>query len=150
MGASCYKRDVCLYVRGEIGCMFKFMKFIIFSLMFLFVEKTYAQEMPYWVLNPVYDCYSYCATGSAGKNENRSVQERIAKMNAMAELAKNMSVNVNTEINKSYTVKNGSNVDKDVNIMSRQTASSVVSDAEKISDWYDSKTGSYYILLCIK
>lgn len=128
----------------------KYLKIVLILLIFSFAKCVYADEMPYWVLNPVYDCYSYCATGSAGKNENKSVQERIAKMNAMAELAKNMSVNVNTEINKSYTVKNGSNVDKDINIMSRQTASSVVSDAEKISEWYDSKTGSYYVLLCIK
>lgn len=128
----------------------KYLKIVLILLIFSFAKGVYAGEMPYWVLNPVYDCYSYCATGSAGKNENKSVQERIAKMNAMAELAKNMSVNVNTEINKSYTVKNGSNVDKDINIMSRQTASSVVSDAEKISEWYDSKTGSYYVLLCIK
>lgn len=128
----------------------KYLKIVLILLIFSFAKGVYADEMPYWVLNPVYDCYSYCATGSAGKNENKSVQERIAKMNAMAELAKNMSVNVNTEINKSYTVKNGSNVDKDINIMSRQTASSVVSDAEKISEWYDSKTGSYYVLLCIK
>lgn len=128
----------------------KYLKIVLILLIFSFAKGVYADEMPYWVLNPVYDCYSYCATGSAGKNENKSVQERIAKMNAMAELAKNMSVNVNTEINKSYTVKNGSNVDKDINIMSRQTASSVVSDAEKISEWYDSKTGNYYVLLCIK
>lgn len=128
----------------------KYLKIVLILLIFSFAKGVYADEMPYWVLNPVYDCYSYCATGSAGKNENKSVQERIAKMNAMAELAKNMSVNVNTEINKSYTVKNGSNVDKNINIMSRQTASSVVSDAEKISEWYDSKTGSYYVLLCIK
>lgn len=128
----------------------KSIKVFLFLLMFLFIKESYAEEMPYWVLNPVYDCYTYCATGSAGKNENRSVQERIAKMNAMAELAKNMSVNVNTEINKRYAVKNGSSVDKEINIKSRQTASSVVSDAEKISEWYDSKSGRYYVMLCIK
>lgn len=129
--------------------LFFFINIIFLSLM----KISYGAELPEWVLNPSVEGFNLCAVGSA-TGDNKALQKKIARINAMAELSKMQEVKVNNklDIEKNTTTYNNNILDSSKNISSksRQFSNSVIDDAEEAADYYDEIEGVYYILLCTK
>ena len=128
--------------------------FFFVNIIFLSVTKvSYGEVLPEWILNPAADGFDVCAVGSA-TGDNKALQKKIARINAMAELSKMQEVKVSNklDIEKNTTTYNGNVLDSSQNIssQSRQFSNSVIDDAEEAADYYDETGGVYYILLCTK
>lgn len=130
--------------------LFFFINIIFLSL----VKISYSRELPEWILNPVAEGYRVCATGLALNNNNKALQKKIARINAMAELSKINEVKVSNQldIEKNITTYNGKVLDSSKNIssQSRQSSNTIIDNTEEVADFYDEKEGIYYILLCTK
>lgn len=130
--------------------LFFFINIIFLSL----VKISYSAELPSWILTPAAEGYRICAAGTALKNDNKALQKKIARMNAMAELSKINEVKVanQLDIETKTTTYNGSVLDNSRNISSksRQSSNSVIDNAEEVDNFYDEEQGIYYILLCTK
>lgn len=117
------------------------------------IQVSYSNELPEWILNPSSDGFNLCAVGSA-TGDNKALQKKIARMNALAELSKMYEVKVNNQldIEKNTTTYNSNILDSSKNIssQSRQFSNSVIDDAEEMANYYDDIEGVYYILLCTK
>ncbi len=129
--------------------------FFLINIIFLSLfQISFCSELPVWVLNPVIDGYELCAAGYAVDNENKSLQKKIARMNAMAELSKMHEVKVTNklEIEQSHESYNGRSLDssKKITSTSKQSSSITIGNTKELDSFYDDDTGMYYILLCLK
>lgn len=123
-------------------------------IMLLITSISYAENMPDWILQPEVAGYSYCATGFAKKDNNLSLQKKIARMNAMSEISKNISVSIDNtlEINTDVTSKNNkqTDVNKNISSSSRQSSDAIFNNIEEIDSFLDNSSGIYYLRACIK
>lgn len=138
------------------GGNMKIIKFFTFLyIIFLFLLKpAYAENLPAWIISPDMSGYSYCATGSAPKNSNFSLQKKIARMNAMSELSKTIEISISNQLDIKSNVESSNNkqinVDKDISSTSRQRSNAVISNASELDSFLDNNTGIYYLRMCIK
>lgn len=132
----------------------KYLFFFINIVSLFFADITFASDLPDWVITPKKDGYSICVTGSSVNNNSKSMQLKIARMNAMSELSKIREVQVDNQLNikQSSTSANGKIIDssKEISSKSRQYSSSVLNDVEDVAEYLDNETGIFYILICIK
>lgn len=129
--------------------------FFLINIIFLsLIQISYCADLPDWVLNPMAEGFELCAAGASISNENKSLQKKIARMNAMAELSKMHEVKVKNklEIEKSNESYNGKSLDssKKINSTSKQSSSIALGNTEEVNSFFDNETGMYYILLCLK
>lgn len=128
--------------------------FLINIVFFLSTNILYAQDLPGWVIEPKMEGYGVCVTGSAPENNNKALQKKIARINALAELSKMQEVSVSNQldISQETTTTNGVIMEssKQISSTSRQYSNTAVNNAEDKANFYDNHTGVFYILLCIK
>ena len=113
--------------------------FIYLLFVFFIPFIAYSADMPKWILNPLKEGYSFCCTGFA-KFETGINQKQTAKINCFLELSKSVNIEVNNKIER---------VNDNVTMVSDQNSSNIISNAEEIDIWIDSKK-NMYLLMCIK
>lgn len=143
-----------LYVyKGGNMKIIKFFTFLYIIFLFL-LKPSYAENLPAWILSPDMQGYSYCATGSAPKNSNFTLQKKIARMNAMSELSKTIEISVSNQLDIKSQVESSDNkqikADKDISSSSRQRSNAVINNASELDSFLDNNTGIYYLRMCIK
>ena len=129
--------------------------FFYINIIFLLLPGvSFADNVPEWVLMPDMQGYSFCATGSAPKNSNLSLQKKIARMNTLSELTKAVEISISNELEIKNTVESRNNkqvnAEKDITSSSRQRSNTIISNAVEIDSFLDNDTGILYLRMCIK
>ena len=111
-------------------------------------------NLPLWIINPTNTKTGITAIGVAKKLKYRTMRDlrRIAFNDGLVNLAKNISVHINSELTKNLEYKSGNKkgfLQKSIKIKTKEIVRDInIIGAEQI-DSYFSENGEFYILIQI-
>ncbi len=127
--------------------------FFFINIIFLLIPNLlFCGNMPEWIIKPDINGYHFCASGSSGKQGDLSLQKKTARINALSELSKMISTNVENELDMKHELVSNkqTNSKKEIITLSKQYSNTSIGNAVEIDNFFDNKTGIYYIRMCIK